>query len=356
MRVRHGLQVVAALERRELRRGGDVTALPIVVADEEVEIPHGAHRIEAVGVHGRAAVAHDAGTFAVRRELARHLFHHGGLDTRIGGVLLQRSLLDALFQKLEHALHARRQIGGALSGIGESQLAVHQHEARVVGQRLAVRAGLARAPQHLGRDDRPVRQVDGHEVRRIGPGGLAQCGGGLLGGRRQVGRVVALVRDDPRHHGERQLGVLAGNHGQPHVGLRRAAPLARIDHVQLHAALARHRQARSQPRRTLVRRHGLGAPDDKAFAMVDVGVHALMVRRGVRAHVGHDARHAAHAAVVEVVDRAEPQLRQAVSDEEHAVAAGRAEQVGLGAEVGMLHVDQLVGPFRREGVTCFFGA
>lgn len=108
MRVRHGLQVVAALERRELRRGGDVTALPIVVADEEVEIPHGAHRIEAVGVHSRAAVAHDAGTFAVRRELARHLFHHGGLDTRIGGVLLQRSLLDALFQKLEHALHARR--------------------------------------------------------------------------------------------------------------------------------------------------------------------------------------------------------------------------------------------------------
>ena len=233
-------------------------ALPIVVADEEVEVAHRAHRVEPVGVHGRAAVAHDAGALAVARELARDLLHHGGLDARVGGVFLERPLAHALAQQLEHALHARRlaldldlgihqEVGRAVDGVGSHELAVHEHEPRVLGHGLAVGTGFAGAAEHLRRDDGPVRQIDGHEMRRVRPRGLAQRRGRLLAGRRQVTGVVALVREDPRHQGEGQLGILAGHHGQPRVGLRRAAPLARVHHVEPHAALARHRQARSQP-------------------------------------------------------------------------------------------------------------
>src|SRR5699024_1652568 len=88
----NGVQVVAALAGGVGLLTRDMPALPVVVADEEVEVTDRPDGVVPVRVHRRPAVAHDPGAFAVGGELAGHLDRLLRIDPGRLAVLLHGTL------------------------------------------------------------------------------------------------------------------------------------------------------------------------------------------------------------------------------------------------------------------------
>jgi hypothetical protein len=179
-------------------------ALPVVVADQQIQSEPREDVIEAVGVLADAAMDIDSSLLAVAGELSRQLddIPHG--DVADGAPLFERLRGRRLPQNLESALDSYpldRRIYKeiALDGVGRI-IGIERHGLAVLKDDEAIFVG---EPKLFGSQELLGSAVyDLHQPTRVRPGGLFVGDGCGLVGVAEIFCVIAFVLDDPADHRE----------------------------------------------------------------------------------------------------------------------------------------------------------